>query len=238
MDIEDEEQKKQVDELEIHFQADFRLLEVSLEMSALEDHLELIENQIATLGRLERIALDDFIKSQHPSPDGFERAEAYYGYYHKVDALLPRLFRGPFIVSLYAAYETAVTEIARLIQETLAHPLSLNDIRAGTFLERASKYYRHVLNFELCRDNIGWQYITMLSAFRNAIAHTNGRWDMLNDSTKHRIEQWKKERAGVEIVEGYIVVDSAFLKKTFGHVRDALTDLIDRYKQWDDSKNP
>ncbi len=234
----EENKKKQIEEFETHIHIDFRLLDVSLELSALEDHLELIENQIQSLRTSEKIALDSLVRSQNSSPDDFEWDEAYRDYYHKVESLLPRLFRGPFFVSLYAVYEAVVTEVARLIQRTLEQPLSLNDIRDSDFLDRAKKYYRHVLRFELCGDNTTWQQIIVLSELRNAMAHTNGRWEMLGEATKDRIKKWKKTHTGLEIVEGYIIADSAFLRKTFGIVRSSLDDLVERYKLWDDSKNP
>ena len=184
MDIGEENKNKQIAELETYIHIDFRLLDVSLEISALEDHLELIERQIDSLEKSEKIARDTFIKGQHFSPDDFEWDEAYRDYYHKVESLLPRLFRGPFIVSLYAVYESAITEVANLIQKTQQEHLCLDDIRGDDFLDRAKKYYKHVLDYELCKDNTTWQHITMLSELRNAIARTNGRLEMLRSMRK------------------------------------------------------
>jgi len=75
----------------------------------------------------------------------------------------------------------------------------------------------------------------MLSEIRNAIAHTNGRLDMLRDRTRNRILNWEKKKIGIESQWGYIIVDAAFLRKTFSSVQTSLLELVERYKQWDNS---
>ncbi|KKL68038.1 hypothetical protein LCGC14_2129000, partial [marine sediment metagenome] len=54
----------------------------------------------------------------------------------------------------------------------------------GDFLERAKKYYKHVLKFGLCSDDNTWQRIKILAEVRNVIAHANDRLDMSNENTK------------------------------------------------------
>jgi len=86
----------------------------------------------------------------------------------------PKVFPWTFLVALYAVYESAVTEIARLIQVGQSQYISLNDIK-GEFLDRAKKYYKHILQFELYSKEKEWPRIKMLSELRNAFAHANGR---------------------------------------------------------------
>ena len=80
-------------------------------------------------------------------------------------AILPRDLRGPALVMLFSVYETAVTEIANLIREHRRIQIYLDDLRGG-FLERALKYYRHVLGFILSMDNQHWARLTQLSSLR------------------------------------------------------------------------
>ena len=94
---------------------DFRLLDVSLEIHALEDHFELIRTQISHLSEVERSMLDEFRRKEKLTPEDPEWDFARQECDHKVEFLLPRFFWGPFLITLYAVYETAVTEIARLI---------------------------------------------------------------------------------------------------------------------------
>jgi len=212
---------------------DFRLLEVSLELSALEDHLGLIEKHRAHRQKSEKLLLQTEIEERKLSSDDPEWHDAYQTYYDRISFLLPRFLRNPFLISLYAVYESAVIEIARLIQEKKSLALSLDDIRGADFLDRAKKYYHHIIHFDLCKNDSDWQQVKMLSALRNAIAHTNGRIEMLKKETREKICAWEKSRNGVENHSGYIVLNGDFLKKTFSHVKTSLSDLVDRYKEWD-----
>lgn len=211
---------------------DFRLLDVSLELHALKDHYELIEKQIFLLGHAEKASLDEFREKNKLTPEDPEWDFARQEFDDKVEFLLPRFFWGPFIVSLYAVLETSVIEIANLIQQSQKQGLSINDLK-GNFLERAKKYYKNVLKFELCSDNNIWQRIKMLVEVRHAIAHSNGRIDMLNNNSKKKIKALEKQNLGISSHYNYILVDSNFAKETFAKVRLLLEDLVKRYKEWD-----
>jgi hypothetical protein len=119
------------------------------------------------------------------------------------------------------------------IQKGQGKAISIDDLRGDDFLDRAKKYYKHILTFELCADNSAWQQIKMLSEVRNAIAHTNGRIEMLRGRAKEKILDWEKKRIGIDTNWGYIVVDRVFVEKTFFKVQSSLEDLVQRYKQWD-----
>jgi hypothetical protein len=211
---------------------DFRLLDVSLELDALKAHYELIEKQITHLNQVEKEALEEYLAKENLTPEDGEWELARQNFDHKVDFLLPRFFWGPFIVSLYAVFETSVMEIARLIQKNMKQGISINDLR-GDFLERAKKYYKNVLNFELYRNETDWQYIKILTDIRHAIAHANGRMDMLKDEPKKKIKELEKQDIGVSSYYNYLLVDSHFSKKAFSAIGSILNDLVERYKEWE-----
>lgn len=211
---------------------DFRLLDVSLELHALEDHYELIEKQISHLSHAEKAALDEYRKKENLTPEDPEWNFAEQECDRKVEFLLPRFFWGPFIVSLYAVLETSVIEIARLIQQSQKQEITVNDLR-GDFLERAKKYYKHVLKFELCSDGNAWQRIKVLAEVRHVIAHANDRLDMSNEKTKRTIKALEKQNLGISSCYNYLLLDSYFAKETFSKVRSLLESLVERYKEWD-----
>jgi len=211
---------------------DFQLLDVSLELHALEDHYELIEKEISHLSHAEKAALDEYRKKENLTPEDPEWDFAGQECDHKVEFLLPRFFWGPFIVSLYAVLETSVIEIARLIQQSQKQGITINDLR-GDFLERAKKYYKDVLKFELCSDDNAWQRIRILAEVRHVIAHANDRLDMLNENTERRIKALEKQNLGISSYHNYLLLDSYFAKETFSKVRSLLETLVERYKEWD-----
>ena len=108
---------------------DFRLIDVSIELYALEDHLKLIEKQLTQFTKAEEAALDEYRKSENLNPEdpGWDIARQERD--QKIEFLLPRFFWGSFIVSLYAVYETGVTEIANLIQKSKNVDIGISDLR-------------------------------------------------------------------------------------------------------------
>jgi hypothetical protein len=216
-------------------QFDFRLLEVSGELYALEDHLRLIEGEIGRIEKDERLRVDAYIKKEGLCPDDPEWNAALQEYEHHIDFLLPRFFRGPFLVGLYAVYESAVTEIARLIQEKKGQKITIKDLK-GDFLERAKKYYKHILEFDLYSEQKAWHRVKMLSELRNAFAHVNGRLEMLNKKSRETIQKWERQNLGISSYDGYVICEARTVEDIFGTVRASLDDLVARYKHWDDQQ--
>jgi len=216
---------------------DFRLLDISLELHALEDHYELIEKQLLHLGEAEKSALDEYRRKENLTPEDPEWDLARQECEQKVEFLLPRFFWAPFIVALYAVFETGVTEIARLLQKSHAQEIGIDDLR-GDFLERANKYYKNILKFTLCDDDKTWQRIKMLAELRHAIAHANGRLDMLKEKSRRKVRAWEKQKIGISSYYNYLLIDSAFAKETLTQIRFSLESLVERYKDWDTKSNP
>ena len=214
--------------------SDFRLGEVSEELYTLEKHLELIEEEIKRGEEAAKAELDVKVRPLYQndrelSLDEKDEEHGYRGeYYYQIDFVLPRILRGPFLVALFAVYETAVTEVASHIQKKSGGQISLDDIK-GDLLSRAKKYYKHVLQFELSSNKKSWERLTVLADLRNAIAHTNGRIDRIRVGTREKILKID----GVEDELGFVTVSGAFLRETFTLVKDDLEDLVARYKEWD-----
>ena len=211
---------------------DFRLLDASIELDVLEEHLQLIENQMERIERTERNKTETYIRKEGLCPDDPEWHIAWQKYDYRIDQL-PRFFRGTFLVVLYAAYESIVTEIARLIQAKQSQKKKINDLK-GDFLERAKKYYKHILKFDLYSEEKVWQQIRMLSTLRNAFAHANGRLEMLTPKPRRIIQNWTKQKRGISTYYGYIICEASIVADIFGAVRGSLEDLVERYKHWDE----
>ena len=211
---------------------DFRLLEVSMELIALEKHLELIESQIEQQQKEAQSVMEAKIfELGLDSETEWDLPRQEFCYY--VDSVLPRVLRNPFLVSLFAVYESAVTEIAKLIQAREGTKTSICDLN-GRVLKRYKKYYENVLQFQLSLGNDSWQRLILLSDLRNVIAHTNGRLDLVDKRARKEILM----TAGVKDELGYLVVEGDFLKETFALVKEDLEGLIRRYKEWDTTTRP
>jgi len=147
---------------------------------------------------------------------------------------LPRVFRGPFLISLYAVYESGVIEIANLFQAQKRIKFSIKEQKGNNFLNKAKKYYEQIINFQLCSDEETWKRIIIISKVRNAIAHANGRIEMLKPKAQENIKTWEIQNIGISSMSGFVVIEENFLRETLGLVSASLNDLVERYKQWDD----
>ncbi len=77
----------------------------------------------------------------------------------------------------------------------------------------------------------------MLSYLRNAIAHANGRRKMVNEKIRDKIQKCLGKGIGIEYHDiGYFIVYEIFLKETFRLVKTDLEDLVERYKELDNSR--
>ena len=214
---------------------DFRLLEVTGELYALDEHLKLIENQMKHIKKKERLKLVSYIRSEGISPDTADWALANDEFNYLIETLLPRFFRGSFLVAFYAVYESGVIEIARLIQRKQSQSISMDDLK-GDFLNRAKKYFKHVLNFDLYVKDNEWEKVNILSELRNAFAHANGRMEMLKQKSRENITNWERQKKGIITDSGFIVCDAKIVSDIYQVVGSSLEDLVDRYKKWDDTK--
>ncbi|MDE2781023.1 MAG: hypothetical protein OXI91_15305 [Chloroflexota bacterium] len=206
---------------------DFRLLELSMDLGTLERHFSRIEEEIARGEETANQELKDkwqALEFKDEAEWDLLRQERDF----QLEFVLPRVLRCPFLVTLFTVYETAVTEIAKHIQDKRGLRISFDDLRGG-LLSRARKYYANVLDFELSKSNRHWERITLLSDLRNAIAHRNGRLDLMSPGVGEKLLKID----GVSESFGYIVVDENFLRETFTLVKEELEGLVARYKQWD-----
>jgi len=214
---------------------DFRLLGVTVELLVLERHLEIIEQQIAQ-GR-EKADGELAIKSRtfdlRDPDDEAEFSLLVQERDFEVDFVQPRVLRGPFLVTLFAVYESAVSEIACRIQARKGVETSLRDEKVRGFLSKAKEYYDVRLQFDLSISNRRWENLRQLSKLRNAIAHANGRLETIGAK---KAEELLKV-PGISDEMDCIVVSEVFLREIFGIVKDDLEDLVERYKDWDSASS-
>ena len=167
---------------------DLRLTGVSMELHTLKTHIGLVEEQIRLGEGGCRAGLQKQMSGIELRRRGREGICLGHERDYQIHFVLPRVLRVPFLVTLFTVYEAAVTEIAGLVQKKKGIQISVDDLKGG-ILDRARKYYGSVLQLELSKSNRHWQRISLLSDLRNAIAHTNGRLDLVSSNRKRKILQ-------------------------------------------------
>lgn len=211
---------------------DMHTISVRAQISALEQHRELVERTISETAARRTEEVDELSREGDWHPDDPEWDIAYSELRFFTGHQLPMFFRNPLILMSWAAYETGVTEIADHTSSLLSSDvssLSIGDLRGG-FTDRAKKYFKTVVPFALYTDESQWNRLMVLYKLRNAIAHAGGRTDRLSKGVRDKIE--KLEEEGLEVYTRYekVTVSEAFLRETVGLVRAEVTALLSRFK--------
>src|SRR5271169_130595 len=152
---------------------DLRFADVLYELSAAEQYIASFERQLPLLVKQERDNLIARINSEGLDNNDGETTLYQQEFYDLTENVLPRFFRGTIIVTVWAIFEAGVIDVAKQLKSEQNKTLDIDDLK-GDFLERAKKYFRHILNLPLNDSSKEWQHIKMLLVLRNAIAHCNG----------------------------------------------------------------
>ena len=216
----------------------FRLIGISSDLDILKAHLEHTEEQEEQWLQLAEDIRDDLLGdlssySQDDRQAHWQFAQGVYDNY--VEFRLPRILYYPFLVSLYTVYESAVKEIADLIQEKNGKNESLANTRGKDFLDQANKYYRGTIEYELSQNNQSWERIRILTGIRHAVAHANGHLELVREGKRKQIKKWIEQDIGIEDYYGDIIISGAFVRETYEMVKDDLESLIERFKDWDNT---
>jgi hypothetical protein len=206
---------------------DFRFVEIEYELWALGEYLNALEQQLPAIAEAKRTQTYTRLQAEKLGWDDPETEFAFQELYEIAENVLPRFLRGPFLATLWALYESAVTEIASYLRQQQKKALGLRDIRGG-FLDRAQKYFDHILAFPLCTDDRTWERLKMLMMLRNALAHANGRLEAVNEKSQKKIEEYTKMGVGVAVKNGNLLFTEAFVRETYVLVRESLISLIER----------
>ncbi len=211
--------------------------QVSTELSLLENHLNQLEMLIAyehkrVDGRRGRELYD-------PNSDGdFEDwLQPILAPHVWVDIMYSRILRGPFLIALFSTLETTVTRIARIVRESESLTTSLDDYKKGNFLQRARKHFKNDLPFALCTTGENWQRLDDLLRLRNAIAHYNGRIDLMDEGKRSKLQQIEATREGIILGIDFIDISNEFVEETLQSVREFVNGLVNKLTEWNTAGN-
>ena len=203
---------------------DFRFSEIQHELYAIEQHRLAIESELPAILETARERLQGEVTTDD-DPDYLQYALSSIDSF--IDDDMPRFFRYPTLISLWAIYESAATDISNEIRKNVGQSLTIEDLR-GDKLEKIKKYFEEVVKFPLVRDGQSLRYLRMLLILRNALAHGNGREDAIKQNTWKRIEKWNEPGIGTE--HGFLTFTADFVEQIVRVVSASLTDLIARVK--------
>lgn len=205
---------------------DFWALEIRSELSWLQSYLDILEEHLEALPSHPPAA----VQADLNDPEEDIRHPAQQAWEHLTEAIAPRLSRGAFVVTLYAAYESGVSELAESVRRRRVNaPLGLADIAGRSFLDRSKKYFDRVLGIPLCPDPGHWSTLGELAQVRHMFAHANGRTSNLKKRSLGTLRSLE-QRGEAEQVANTIVILKPYPQRALAAVNGSLRDLIERTK--------
>lgn len=212
-------------------QIDFRFVELGYELWGLERYREVLEEQVKFLRDQKEIQAKAWLKQEGICPGNAGYHIAMQEVSELVDGVVPRFYRGPFLVALWSIFESGMEEISRYVSEKRGAGLRLRDIYGRTPEDKWRKYFEYVLDYDLRIDESSWKRLEELRALRNALAHSNGRVGLLKDDLSNKIKRWAEENRGIYIHLDFVTVSQKYAKEANDLVQNLLTDLISRVKR-------
>jgi hypothetical protein len=215
------------EELEPDLEAviDIRFAKFEAELFVIVEYSEAIERQLPLTINKEIERLEDEITGA----DDWERPSTQRWIQQYTEEELPRLFRAPIIVALWAVFESAILEVAKHLQKEGRHSLGIEDLRGENVFVRAEKYYDHILHFPLIKVEHS-EAIEMLLVVRNVIAHINGRIEAIKIRNLQKIRSWEHLHGGISTDLEYLSFTAEFVEDMAYAVKASLEDLITRVR--------
>jgi hypothetical protein len=208
---------------------DLRYVEMEYELWALGHMLAIIEPAIERLAKENESDTLEALKRAGWDQDEAELDLALQEVAETRDFVLPRFMRGPFVLALWACFESAVEAVARTLREETGAPISLDELRGNSFLARARHYFEAILEMPLEVDKARDGRLTDLSTIRNALAHSNGlRVGMSPDKWRDLGRALARQQVEVDSSREFLVLSGPYLQAAYSDVRECLHSLVNR----------
>ena len=209
---------------------DFRYVQFDYELWALSHMLDTIEPTIEALAAEDEFKTLEDLRESGWADDEAERDLALQDIREKRDDVLPRFMRGPFVVALWACYESGVGSIAKGLREETSAPIELDELKGDSFLSRAGRYFEAILGIPLDADDPRLQRLKNLYRVRNGLAHANGLQEGMTPKEWRRLlgalSQQGAERKSVE--RGAVVLTPEYVRAAYDDVSESLKNLLAR----------
>src|SRR5712691_11416966 len=127
---------------------------------------------------------------------------------------IPTNFYGSFIIVLYAALESAISDVAIYVQKKESAQLSLSDLREANALKRLSLYLETLMKQPLKASAEVTKFVQQLQLVRNVLVHANGSLRDQRQDRRATLQQLDEENIGVLIDSNSLVITTAFLKRS------------------------
>ncbi len=220
-----------------NFTPEWRLLEPRIDLQALGLYLDTVEEQLDFLRDQWRVQLNADLRAATEDESGWLQQESQIR-----EAHVTRSLRGGFIISLWASYESGVSEVANLLEDAkrLARKfpkVSGKKVSGETWVDKAKTYFASVLEFPLHPDPDDWDRLQVLYAVRNTYAHGNGRLRLMGKHVRKTLKPVIDAGKGITYEWDGLHVDRPYVRRSYELVEPLMKDLISRALEWADRED-
>jgi hypothetical protein len=216
-----------------------RLLETRIELSGLTHARELMEKQIQLLCEERRKEAGAQVRELANQGVEWEDGEIQLVFQERdyaIEHLYPRLFRGPFLVTLWAIYEAGLKEVARFVKRAKNIDLDIDEISGHDVRRKARRYFEAVLQVTFGTGSSRAGDIGKVYKVRNAFAHANGRLRSLTPDVLRTVVSMIAE-GHLEETLGYIVPTDRYVAAASEVIHTELSGLVDEAIRWHNSSS-
>ncbi|WHZ13025.1 MAG: hypothetical protein OJF60_003466 [Burkholderiaceae bacterium] len=186
--------------------------------TAIEDQLDHLKGQRA-------VRLYAHLKKEAHAMTPEDVEYEVYQLKNTVDELFPKVFRGGFIISLWSVFEACIKDLAEYVRRQKDIPFSLQDLRAGDFLEQTDKFFFRILALKAFPEKFVRTKLEELKSFRNALVHHDGATEELPMTLRSKTEM-EYRRKGLlvysDLHHQYAVPTAEYAEEAFNVVRTFL----------------
>jgi hypothetical protein len=145
--------------------------------------------------------------------------------------LVPRFFMGAFVISLSAAYESSIEDIADFVRSKEKARLKIDDLRESAPHKRIGLYLETVIGGSYALPSDLLVRLDELGEVRNCLAHANGNLANEKERRFRKLESLAKTGCGLAIRDKSLIVYHTFCRKYLGHVTEAVNELLTRINE-------
>lgn len=210
---------------------DFRYIEIEYELWALGEFLKMVEPQIQFLCEQDPVLTFKELRDKGWDDDEAEVDMALQDIAERRRYVIPRFVRGPFVVALWACFESGILQLAEGGREAIGAKIEMKDQKGGNTLQRTKRYVESVLGIPFDQDRSRYARISDLLRIRNSLAHANGqehgmeppKWRLLSEALR-------RQGTPPDEYRGLVVLSDAYLREAYDDVCGCLRDLVLRIK--------
>ncbi len=208
---------------------DFRFVFLERELWALSEFYDVIEPQIKYLQDQDRIRSHARWKELGYEWEDADLQLELQDLDQRAKTVFPRLLRNPFVVTLWAAWESGIPQVAADLART-KKVRRFRKLPRRSFLDSAVEYFTSTLHFPLDLDATRLARLRTLQTLRHVIAHANGEQRSVPRGQWSRLAAIVAQDATIATLEDYVIVSESFLATAHADVVGSLRELIQRVR--------